>query len=165
MSSIHASCVALDGKGVLIRGASGVGKSQLAHILILRAPLYGREAVLVADDRVLLERREEAVFASAPDNLKGLLEIRGLGIAHMPNRQDIRLRVVIDLVTPSELPRLPESILLTTEVVGVTLPRAFAATPERGLDILLTMFGQAGAVVNCYEPLAPLHQDGKSKQP
>lgn len=165
MSSIHASCVALDGKGVLIRGASGAGKSQLAHILILRAPLYGHEAVLVADDRVVLERRGEAVFASAPDNLKGLLEIRGLGIARMPNRQDARLVAVIDLVPASDVPRLPEPLLLTTEVAGVTLPRAFAATPERGLDILLTMFGQAGAVVDCNEPLAPLHQDGKSRKP
>ncbi|MFC5067662.1 HPr kinase/phosphorylase [Flaviflagellibacter deserti] len=165
MSSIHASCVVLDGKGVLIRGASGAGKSQLAHMIILRAPLYGREAILVADDRVLLERYGGEVRASAPDNLKGLLEIRGLGIAHMPNLQDVCLGVVIDLVPPSELPRLPEPILLTTEIAGVTMPRAFAATPERGLDILLTMFGQAGAVIDCHEPLAPLHQDGKSKQP
>jgi HPr kinase/phosphorylase len=165
VSSIHASCVALDGKGVLIRGASGAGKSELAHILILRAPLYGREAVLVADDRVLIERRGEELFASAPDNLKGLLEIRGLGIARMPNLQGVRLVAVIDLVPPGDVPRLPEPVLLATEVAGVTLPRAFAATSERGLDILLTIFGQAGSVVDCYEPLAPLHQDGKSKQP
>ena len=165
MSSIHASCVALDGRGVLIRGAPGSGKSRLAHILLLRAPLYGREARLVADDRTLLENREGVLIARAPDAIAGLLEIRGLGIVRAPHRLESQVACVLDLLPEAEIPRLPfpEDNLVTLD--GVTLPRAFAATPERGLDVLLTVFGQFGLSIDTHVPLAPRQEHGKTTWP
>ena len=57
---VHASCVALDGNGVLLRGPSGSGKSDLALRLI------DGGAVLVADDQVALTVEGEKILASAP---------------------------------------------------------------------------------------------------
>ncbi len=71
---IHASCAAREGHGVLLIGPSGSGKSDL----LLR--LLDRGFALVADDRVDLD----AGVASAPAALAGLLEVRGLGLLHLP---------------------------------------------------------------------------------
>ena len=69
MSNLHGSAVAFAGRGVLILGGAGTGKSALALALI------GRGAALVADDRVEIERRGGALIASAPAALAGLIEV------------------------------------------------------------------------------------------
>jgi HPr Serine kinase C-terminal domain len=71
---VHGTVVAIDGGGVLLRGPSGRGKSDLALRLI------DAGARLVADDQVLLQRSGMQVLARAPAVLAGLLEIRGVGI-------------------------------------------------------------------------------------
>ena len=65
--NLHGSAVALEGRGLLILGASGTGKSALA----LRMMAHG--ARLVADDRVVLARRGDALIASAPPALRGTI--------------------------------------------------------------------------------------------
>ena len=96
---IHASCAARDGHGVLLLGPSGSGKSDL----LLR--LIGRGFALVADDRVDLDDG----VASAPSALAGLLEVRGLGLVHMPylERAVIALAVELGPVAPGKPARLP----------------------------------------------------------
>ena len=66
--TVHASCVACDGAGVLILGASGAGKSGLALNLMALG------AALVADDRVVLSREGDVVLAACPLPLRGLIE-------------------------------------------------------------------------------------------
>jgi HPr kinase/phosphorylase len=92
---IHASCVAREGEGVLLLGPSGVGKSDLALRLI------DQGFCLVADDRVDIADG----IARAPSRLAGLLEVRGLGIFHLPWRVEARLVLAVELAPPSE--RLP----------------------------------------------------------
>ncbi len=92
---IHASCVARDGSGVILLGPSGCGKSDL----VLR--LLGCGFVLVADDRVNID----GGMASAPMELAGLLEIRGLGILRLPHEASARLALAVDLAGKAE--RLP----------------------------------------------------------
>ena len=79
---IQATCVAVDGLGVLLRGPSGSGKSDLALRLI------DGGAKLVADDGVELRRQGERLFArlppGAPDSVRGRIEVRGLGILPVP---------------------------------------------------------------------------------
>ena len=101
MTLVHASCVAIDGSGTLLRGPSGSGKSDLALRLI------DDGAVLVADDYVELSREGDRVVARPPPQLAGLLEARGIGILRLPYA-DAPLALVVDLVPASEVERMPE---------------------------------------------------------
>lgn len=88
---LHASAVALEGRGLLILGASGAGKSALA----LRMMALG--ARLVADDRVDVARRGEALIASAPAALRGLIEARGVGLLRAEALEAAVLELAVDL--------------------------------------------------------------------
>lgn len=83
---------------MLVLGPPGSGKSDLALRLI------GRGFALVADDQVLLDGRA----VRAPEPLRGLLEVRGLGIFEgLPVAEDAALALVVDLVPPDGVARLP----------------------------------------------------------
>jgi HPr(ser) kinase/phosphatase len=74
-TSIHGVLVEINGMGVLITGASGVGKSETALVLIQRGHR------LIADDRVdVYQRDHDTVVGEAPKILNHLMEIRGIGI-------------------------------------------------------------------------------------
>ena len=73
----QATCVAIGGRGLLIEGPPGSGKSSLALALI------DRGATLVGDDGVLLEQRGDRLWALPPATIEGLLEIRNVGIAKL----------------------------------------------------------------------------------
>ena len=119
--NIHATAVLLDGRGVLLRGPSGAGKSLLALLLIETFTLRGRPSLLVADDRVDLERRNDAIVLSPPKALAGLIELRGRGILHRPHAAEANLVLVVDLV--SDLERMPADADLETEILGLMFPR------------------------------------------
>jgi HPr kinase/phosphorylase len=165
MSTVHASCVSFGGRGILIRGASGAGKSRLAHIMILRGPLYGFEVMLVADDRVAVTVEGGILTGRPPEVLAGLLEVRGLGLIRLPYLPQSRLDLVLDLLPEGEIPRLPTPEDCEISLDGVTLPRVFAITPESGLDVLLTISGQSGSLLDPYVALASVTFDGKTKGP
>jgi serine kinase of HPr protein (carbohydrate metabolism regulator) len=99
--------------GVLLRGASGSGKSDLA----LRALDAGWR--LVADDRVRLWTSGEALYGRAPSTLAGLLEVRGVGVLPEPTLPFAAVRLCADAEDPPE--RLPPSERV--EVEGIALPR------------------------------------------
>ena len=97
---LHASCVALAGRGLLIAGASGRGKSSLA----LRMMALG--ATLVADDRVALRRSGDVVLATAPAAISGMIEARGLGLLHADPAGPVPVFALLDL-DREETDRLP----------------------------------------------------------
>lgn len=110
---LHASCVALEGRGLLITGTSGQGKSALA----LQLMAYG--AQLVADDRVLLQPLHGQVVASAPEPIRGLVEARCMGLLHAQIRSPVPVVALVDL-DETETERLPvrqTTRLLEQEVV------------------------------------------------
>ncbi len=109
---IHASAVAVDGRGVLILGPSGSGKSSLALQLIA---LGGQ---LIADDQVMLHRAGDAVIAAAPATLAGLIEARGIGLIRAPSAP-APLALVVDL-GQAETERLPP--IRHTGVMDMPLP-------------------------------------------
>ena len=111
---VHATCVSLYGAGLIIRGPSGAGKSDLALRLI------DRGARLVADDRVDLLVSDNSVIARAPETLAGLLEIRGLGILRVPVLEATVVRLVVDLVSHENVPRLPDRRM--TDLIGMDVP-------------------------------------------
>ena len=110
MVLIHASCVALEGKAVLLRGAPGAGKSDLALRLIEGG------ARLVADDQVALASSGETLFAAPPASIAGLLEVRGIGIVSMEFATQCPVHLVVDLVQPDAVERMPEAA--TVELCG-----------------------------------------------
>jgi hypothetical protein len=103
--NIHASCIAIKGKGVLILGESGAGKSDLA----LR--LMDDGATLVADDRTELYLERGRLCARAPKSIAGLIEVRGLGIVAQPFARKAIIALVLRLDTQPE--RLPEPAFYT----------------------------------------------------
>ena len=99
-ANIHASCVVLAGKGVLIMGDSGSGKSDLALRLI------DEGARLVADDRCELFIAGGKLWARAPAAIAGLLEMRGIGIIALPHAARARIAMAVRLNARAQ-PRLP----------------------------------------------------------
>ena len=114
MEQIHATCIAIDGVGVLLRGPSGAGKSDLALRLI---DVGGR---LVADDRADLRLVEGSVVAAPPPALAGLIEARGLGILRIGALSEVAIALVVDLIIAELVERLPARE--TVEILGVGLP-------------------------------------------
>ena len=94
---IYGSCAAQGEHGVLLVGSSGAGKSDL----LLR--LLDRGFALVADDQVHIEDG----IARAPEALAGLIEVRGLGIIHLPFVRQTRLALAVRLARAPRMP-LPE---------------------------------------------------------
>ena len=103
MVLIHASCVALEGKGLLLRGAPGAGKSDLALRLI------DGGARLVADDQVALTSSGANLLAAPPKRIAGLLEVRGIGIVAMEFESQCPVHLVVDLTQPDTVERMPET--------------------------------------------------------
>ncbi len=114
MEQIHASCVAIEGTGVLLCGPSGSGKSDLA----LR--LLDGGAQLIADDRTDLTCRDGGVWAASPAEIAGLIEVRGVGVLRLDTMDGIGLGLVIDLVVAAAVDRHPEP--RTCDLLGVQVP-------------------------------------------
>ena len=124
--------------GVLIRGGPGSGKSTLALAACGAWNDAGRFARLVADDRVLLERCNDALIAAAPPALAGCCEVRGTGIVAVRPLARVRVRLVLDLVPTNAVPRLPEPQDAIVRLCGLTLPRT-AVEARSTLPALLTL--------------------------
>jgi HPr kinase/phosphorylase len=122
-ASVHASAVRVGSRAVLIRGPSGSGKSRLAFELILT----GRSgqlptAVLVADDRVLLDTGAGQLLVRPVKELAGLIEIRGLGIRRCDFVEQAEVGLVVDLAA-DDAERLPPPEALRVSILGVEIPR------------------------------------------
>jgi serine kinase of HPr protein (carbohydrate metabolism regulator) len=111
---VHGTCVAIDGVGVLICGAPGSGKSDLALRLV------DSGARLVADDRVELTPSGPRVAAAAPPSIHGRMEVRGLGVVEVAAAPTVLLGLVVELVPSESVPRLPDRS--TWEHAGVHIP-------------------------------------------
>ena len=125
--TIHATAVLVGAKAVLIRGEPGSGKSRLALRLLEAA---GRELPfvrLVGDDRVYLENRAGRLVVRPPQELAGLLEIRGTGIVRVPFEPAAVVGLVIELGQPAD--RMPAAESRKAVFEGVALPR-LAVPPD-----------------------------------
>nr|WP_294168646.1 HPr kinase/phosphatase C-terminal domain-containing protein [uncultured Sphingomonas sp.] len=135
--TLHASCVAADGKAVLICGPSGAGKSDLALRLI------DRGFTLVADDQTLVRKSGDRLFASAPAAIAGKLEIRGIGIVDMETVGDVPISLVVELT--SDIQRLPddsrERAVLGIAVPLISVDAATASAPSK-VALALDRFGR-----------------------
>ena len=137
-ASVHASAVCVGEQAILIRGASGTGKSRLTLDLILagRTGVIA-ETLLIGDDRVRLDTRDGRLFAHAVPELEGMIEIRGLGIRRCAFVPEAAVALVVDLAAPDAV-RLPPP-----ERRGVVRenPATLLASPKlrRGLPARLSV--------------------------
>jgi serine kinase of HPr protein (carbohydrate metabolism regulator) len=122
-ASVHASAVLVGNRAVLIRGASGTGKSRLALDLILagRASQIAT-AVLVGDDRVHLTASAGRLMVRPARELAGLIEIRGLGIRRCDFVDEAAVGLVVDL-DADDAERLPPPEALQAHISGIKIPR------------------------------------------
>jgi len=120
---LQASAVYLNGRALLIEGGSGSGKSSLALALIEGG------GQLIGDDGVTLTRAQidthDALIASPPPNIAGLLEVRGIGLVTMPLAPPAPVALILSLGQPGE--RMPENIPLR-DILGTKVP-ALPFTP------------------------------------
>jgi len=132
-----------DWAGVVLRGPSGSGKSDIALRLI------DEGARLIADDQTELCRRNGALDLRAPARLARRLEARGLGIVDVPVIDCASLVLVADLVPAAEVARLPEP--QTIELAGVRVakiclaPFEVSATAKLRLAVRAVVAGASGA--------------------
>jgi serine kinase of HPr protein (carbohydrate metabolism regulator) len=111
---VHATAVAIGGRAVLLRGASGSGKSDLALRLI------DAGARLISDDYSQLRRENKAILVRAPEPISGLIEVRGLGILRVEALAEAPLALIADLVAPQDVERMPEPYSET--IFGLSIP-------------------------------------------
>jgi len=126
---INATCVSVENKGVLIVGPAGAGKSDLALRLI------DQGAKLIADDQTELKIEKNELCAAAPSTIKGLFEIRHVGLVRMPHAAATRVGLYVELALLHEklerLPELEDMFLLDHKVRRLKLPAFAASTPAK----------------------------------
>lgn len=114
MQPYQATCVVIDGRGMLIEGEPGTGKSSLALALM------DRGAKLVGDDSLLIEARDGKLWAHPHPATEGLLEVRNLGLLPRPVLQETAVTLVLRL--DDTAPRFIDAAEICT-ILGVPLPQ------------------------------------------
>lgn len=114
MDTFHATTVVIDGSAVMLRGPAGSGKSDLALRLIEAG------ARLIADDYTEIEVRDGQLLAKAPPSIRGLLEVRGIGVMELDYMVSAPLHLIVNLVDFELIERLPEH--LSEEINGIQVP-------------------------------------------
>ncbi len=145
MTLIHGNGIFMDGKGILITGPSGSGKSDLAlRLMALGAELVGDDYVILSRSlsRTLSHTGQGRVMMRAPDTIAGKMEVRGVGVVNVDFRAEATVDMVVNLVGDMGcLERLPEK--KTTLLDGVRLPCldlfAFEVSAPEKLRAALTM--------------------------
>ena len=137
MEQIHATTIDIDGSGGLLSGPSGSGKSDLA----LRVIDGG--ARLVADDRTDLALADGHLVASSPREIAGRMEVRGLGVLEKDAVPQTVLTLVVELVAPKNVERVPKEA--TTTLLGIDVPvvrlHAFEASAVAKIRAVLMAAG------------------------
>jgi HPr kinase/phosphorylase len=145
--AIHASAVALGEAGILIRGASGAGKSSLALALLEAARQTGRFGALIGDDVVHLFAIHGRLIARGHPAVRGKIERRGQGIMEIGAEPAAVVRLVVDLVPPDQAARYPDPVNPYVTLCAVELPllrlRAGSAAADSALTAVawLRQFG------------------------
>jgi hypothetical protein len=137
MPSVHASAVLVGARAALIRGPSGAGKSRLALALVGAAETGQLPfARLVADDRTHLEPHYGRLLVRPAAEIAGLIEVRGLGVRHLPYEPVAVVGIVVDLAAPDGQ-RMPGAASGRVTIDGIALARLAVAPGADPLPLVL----------------------------
>lgn len=151
MDTVHGTALIADGTGILILGASGSGKSELALDLIDQCKMRGKPAILIGDDRLIIEQGLPGVFASVPETIAGLVEVRGSGIHRIDHQARGRIDLAIRLVEPEKALRMAEKD--PVEVLpGIMLP--CLDLPQRSYSALRAILARLGLYGGVHKPIS-----------
>lgn len=120
--NIHATAISVDGLGLAFVGPSGSGKSSLAFDCLAEARLANTPAALISDDRVIVSLENGQVFASCPEPIRGLIELRYSGIVAVDHVDRAELSYIVLPVGADERHRLPPDDEHAELVAGLSLP-------------------------------------------
>lgn len=129
---LHACAATWCGRGVLVQGAPGAGKSSLV------AQMLAAGAYLIADDLVRLTRRADRVVASAT-TATGLIELRGNGIFQVATADGVPVSLCVELISPAAGERLPETGVAVLLGAEIQLLRLCGHAPGAVAQILLSL--------------------------
>ncbi len=110
----HSTSVVIEDLGILIRGQSGIGKSDLALRLI------DSGATLISDDLTICKKIGDYLYLYPHSKTKGLLEVREIGIMTVPYVENIKLTLVVELVE-QEFERIPR--MMSCNIFGIKFPK------------------------------------------
>ncbi|HET6527681.1 MAG TPA: HPr(Ser) kinase/phosphatase [Balneolaceae bacterium] len=137
---VHGSMVDVYGIGILIAGKSGIGKSEVALDLVERGHR------LVADDAVILTKKNNVLMSAATEMNKHFMEIRGLGIIDIMSmfgiraiRYQKRLEIILELSLWDDSQDIERTGLdrATTSVLGVDIPIInLPITPGKNITVI-----------------------------
>ena len=113
LKRIQSTSVVIDDNGVLILGDSGSGKSDLALRLI------DSGATLISDDISICRKNSNNIYLYCPPEIKGLLEVREIGIITVPFVERIKLRLVVNLKSDNN-ERFPKDS--SFRILGIKIP-------------------------------------------
>ena len=168
---LYATTIEVAGLGVMMRGDPGVGKSETAMGLIKRGN------ALVADDFTCLRKdvANNILYASAGGSTRNYMEIRGIGILHVPSIfgvTAVRAEKQLDLLVTfrrmedvsGELDRVGDE-WRTIEILGVPVPEiVIPVSVGRDLVNLVEIAAQQFKLRSAgYDPVAALDEQLKRR--
>ncbi len=106
--AIHATAIVTGTTGLLIVGPSGSGKSRLALNVVAEARRLGQFGMLVADDRVFIDRHGDHLVARRPASIMDMIEVRGSGIARLDSMEKAVLHWAVRVIVSDQTDRLPD---------------------------------------------------------
>lgn len=150
-ATIHGTALIADGTGILILGASGSGKSELALDLIDQCRMRGKPAMLIGDDRLFVEKRPDGIYASVPETIAGLVEVRGSGVHQIDHQPEGRIDFAVRLAEPEKALRMAENA--PVEVLpGIVLP--CLDLPQRGFSATRAVLARLGLYGGVHKPIS-----------
>jgi serine kinase of HPr protein (carbohydrate metabolism regulator) len=114
VKQFHSTSVVIEDLGVLIKGKSGIGKSDLALRLI------DSGATLISDDLTICKKIDDYLYLYPHSETKGLLEVREIGIMTVPYVENVKLTLVVELVE-EKFERIPR--IMSCNILGVKFPK------------------------------------------
>jgi serine kinase of HPr protein (carbohydrate metabolism regulator) len=116
----HCCVIEIAGKGILIEGDAGTGKTSLALGLLEYAQRNGLNCALVSDDQAILRAENGVLKAQVPSAIAGMVEIRGFGIARTRIKNQTIINLVVRIIEDINIERMPPD--RCTRIMDMELP-------------------------------------------